>query len=71
MLGHHRNTSEATREMISIPPKIEPVLLAFAKADTIWLFMTNTVTARAVSLTTNLDHQIEQPLNFTSWLMKA
>jgi hypothetical protein len=35
MLGHYGNTSETIREMISVPPKIEPVLLAFAKADTI------------------------------------
>ena len=32
MLGHDGNTVEAIRELIGVPPKIERVLLAFARA---------------------------------------
>jgi hypothetical protein len=32
MIGHGRNTVEALRELIRVPPKIERVLRAFAQA---------------------------------------
>jgi hypothetical protein len=35
MLGHNGGTTEAIRELIAVPPKIEHALQAFAKVDTI------------------------------------
>lgn len=40
MIGHGRNTVEVLRELIAVPPKIERVLLAFARAhaeDAHWI----------------------------------